>query len=605
MNHLSALIILLFGLLPTASAQPFTQVNLAAGLGHISDNNGVAVADYDRDGDEDIFLTGYHSFVEGADSTWNRLMRNEGDGTFTDVTVGAGFADQFVNTLVRASLGEKMGASWGDYDNDGYPDIYLSNSRKDQLYRNNGDGTFTDVSVSAYLAGCDDCYSSGALWFDHDRDGDLDLYVSVLNGPNLSYENLGDGTFKVMNSHPLLFGSNITWTTAALDIGKDGFLDLYLANDTEANQCYANVSGVHYNETGLAYRVADEGAGMGIAIGDYNNDGEFDIYVTNIYNHHPNPLYRNTGNRRYEDVAEQLGVDNTGWGWGVQFFDSDHDGDEDLLAVNGPVSKQYIKGIEQPEEPHYFFRNTLIETGREGFVDQAAETGLDRLERARGLEVFDYDNDGDLDVLIANVESTPFLFRNDLVNEGDKNWLQVRLEGTKSNRSAYGTEVRIKAGGQTLYRWHHGTGFFAQSLKPVHFGIGAATVIEELQVTWLSGEVETFYDISANQTISLTEGAALTDLGEDRNGSRLSGITPYPNPFRKEVALEFELPAGTELTLELFSASGRRIRSTRETIPGSGTLLTTWNAGSQPAGVYRYRATTDDGIISGTIIKTE
>lgn len=584
-------------------AQPFTRVEMAAGLGHISDNNGVAIADYDKDGDEDIFFTGYHSFEAAADSTWNRLMSNNGDGTFTDVTIAAGFTDQFVNTEIIASLGEKMGASWGDYDNDGYPDLYLSNSRKDQLYHNNGNGTFTDVSATAGLVGCNECYSGGATWFDHDRDGDLDLYVSVLNGPNLAYENLGNGRFALLNNHPLLFSPSITWTTAALDIGKDGLLDLYLANDTEKNQCFTNTSGVHYNDNSLAYRLADEGAGMGIAVGDYNNDGLFDIYVTNIYSHHPNPLYKNNGQRRYQNVAESLGVDNTGWGWGVQFFDADHDGDEDLFAVNGVVSKQYIGGTEQEDEPHYFFQNTLMENGVAGFSNKSAETGLGAMERARGMEVFDYDADGDLDILIANVESTPTLFRNDMVNDGSRNWLKIRLEGTESNRTAYGTEVRVKAGGKTYYRWYHGTAFFAQSQKAVHFGVGSATDIEEIQITWLSGTVETYHGLKVNQTINITEGGTLTDVGDPIIGQGEISATVFPNPFRHETNLSFNLPAGRHASLEIFSASGQPIWQTAARVPATGTVNFTWDASSRPNGAYFYRLTSDQSVTSGKLLK--
>lgn len=603
MNYRFLLSLFFLSLVTEIAAQPFTRVEFEAGLGHISDNNGVAIADYDGDGDEDVFFTGYHSFEAAADSTWNRLMSNNGDGTFSDVTIAAGLTDQFVNTDIIASLGEKMGASWGDYDNDGFPDLYLSNSRKDQLYHNNGDGTFTDVSSTAGLAGCNECYSGGATWFDQDRDGDLDLYVSILNGPNIAYENNGNGTFQLFNTHPLFFSSSITWTTTALDIGKDGFLDLYLANDTQTNQCLTNTSGVHYNDNSLAYRLGDEGAGMGIAIGDYNNDGHFDIYVTNIYSHHPNPLYKNTGQRRYEDVAEGLGVDNTGWGWGVQFFDADHDGDEDLFAVNGVVSKQYIQGVEQEDEPHYFFQNTLIENSVEGFVNRSEETGLGRMERARGMEVFDYDADGDLDIIIANVESTPMLFRNDLINDGNKNWFKIRLEGTESNRSAYGTEIRIKAGGQTLYRWYQGTSFFAQSLKAVHFGIGAATEIDELQITWLSGQVETYYDLAINQTINVTEGGNLTDINDASTIGNGPAVKVYPNPFENETYLSAELSGGETAELDVFSITGQHVWRASQSVPASGNVSFRWNGGNQPAGTYIYRLSSQGTAISGKLIK--
>ena len=245
-------------------AQAFKDIAADVGLDIVTKNNGVAVADYDNDGDLDLFFTGFYSFDANDETTWNRLMRNNGDGTFEDVTMEAGFTNQYINMDVTASLGEKMGASWGDYDNDGYADIFLTNSRLDQLYHNNGDGTFTDVTEEAGVEGCSICYSGGGMWFDHDRDGDLDLYMSNLKGPNYMYENLGDGTFTNIAPRFRTTGSGgVTWTSVALDVGKDGFLDIYNANDTQINEFFENRSGLSYNETSRAYRIADEGAGMG------------------------------------------------------------------------------------------------------------------------------------------------------------------------------------------------------------------------------------------------------------------------------------------------------------------------------------------------------
>ena len=191
-----ALLLISLFIFNTNSAQNFVRVEDQAGLGHLTHNNGVAVADYDRDGDLDIFMVGFWSFDPFDETTWSRLLKNNGDATFEDVTLEAGFDHQFVNTDIAAARGEKMGAAWGDYDNDGYPDLFLTNSREDQLYHNEGDGTFVDRTEQAGVVGCHQCYSASGLWWDHDRDGDLDLYVSVLNGNNIMYENKGDGTFK-------------------------------------------------------------------------------------------------------------------------------------------------------------------------------------------------------------------------------------------------------------------------------------------------------------------------------------------------------------------------------------------------------------------------
>lgn len=608
--HLKSIKTILCLLLSTnlLMGQAFKDMADDANLGHISSNNGLAVADYDLDGDLDVMLMGYRSFDINNDSTWNRLLRNEGDGTFLDVTIAAGFGQQFINTDVRASSGEKMGASWGDYDNDGYPDLFLTNSREDQLYHNEGDGTFVDVTETAGVAGCHECYSGSGLWWDHDRDGDLDLYVSILNGSNIFYENKGDGTFTNATNQWQLGGFGVTWTSVALDIGRDGFLDLYNVNDTQINEFFENRTGLRYNETSRAYRVADEGAGMGVAIGDYNNDGFFDIYVTNIYNHHPNPLLRNTGNRRFENVASEMGVDNTGWGWGTQFFDYDHDGDEDLYAVNGVVSKQYIEGIEQVDEPNYFFKNTLIE-GEEGFQDWSAESGTNAWARARGMEVFDYDGDGDLDILVANVESKPFLFRNETIgagDSGDKNWLQVALEGTVSNRNAFGSEVRITIDNQTYYRYHHGAAFFGQSIKPVHFGLGAATKIDTLKVIWPNMEKETFTNIAANQLIKVVQGGSLTDV---ENQVLAAGqVKVSPNPFRDELRISLQKELVGPYHIQIFSTYGQLVYEHTGNHSGDNDIELRWDGkyldGSRiMAGIYYIVINSKGELLNAKVIK--
>jgi len=600
-------------LLPETTAQPFTRVEAETGLDIVRNNNGVAVADYDKDGDLDIYFSGFYSFDPNDEDTWNRLLRNKGDGTFEDVTMAAGFTAQFVNTDVTASMGEKLGVSWGDYDNDGYPDLFLANSRLDQLYHNNGDGTFTDVTDEAGVAGCHSCYSSSGLWFDHDRDGDLDLYVSMLNGPNIFYLNNGDGTFSDMTSFLNIQGDGVvTWSAITLDVGKDGFLDIYCANDTQINDFFANTSGLHYNEASLAYRLAYNGASMGMAIGDYNNDGFFDFYVTSIFNYQPNPLLKNLGVRRFEDVASQMGVENSGWGWGTHFFDYDNDGDEDLAAVTGVVSGQVVNGEVQTDVPNFFFKNMLMEEGTPGFVDWSAASNTNGDERARGLEVFDYDDDGDLDMVVANVESTPYFYKNNTISEGPstgKNWLKIKLEGTVSNRNAFGTEVKITVDGQSYYRWHQGADFYGQSIKPVHFGLGDAETVDEIQLTWLSGIVDTYQNIQANQTIKITEGGTLTDT-KDVEAVELpfKELNSFPNPFSNFTKISFELGKHGSGEFRIFSVLGKEVyrQSFQNTLPGNVEI--TWdgsgfNGSDSPSGIYFYVLDFEGFRINGKLIK--
>ncbi|MDH3243513.1 MAG: FG-GAP-like repeat-containing protein [Saprospiraceae bacterium] len=593
--------------------QVFTDAGSTANLDDISSMNGVAVADYDRDGDLDIYFSGFLPFIDSVPESYNRLMRNDGNGTFTDVTLEAGFISQFTNPAVITETGVKLGVSWGDFDNDGYPDLYLTHRGGNQLYRNEGDGTFEDVTESAGVIGCLTCYNAGGLWWDHDRDGDLDLYVSILDGPNILYENNGDGTFSDRTNFYKLGGAGITWTSVALDVGKDGFLDLYNANDTQINEFFENRTGTNYVEASRAYRLADEGAGMGLAIGDYNNDGFFDIYVTNIFNHKPNPLFKNLGNRRFENQALEMGVSNAGWGWGTKFFDCDHDGDEDLYVVTGTMDKQYINQTLQEGTENYFFKNTLME-GSEGFVDWSAEsqTAGSAATKGRGLEVFDYDGDGDLDMLVANIEEPPQLYRNEVMETGESalsNWIQISLEGTESNRSAFGTEVKITIGDRSYYRWHHGSGFYGQSVQPVHFGLADADKIDEIQITWPLGLVQKFEDISANQLIQLTEGSTLTDVDDQRLVNLpFRSKNQYPNPFIEEVNFQFEFTSSGLLQLQIYSVYGELIEAVQYQINSAGPIQLQWKGKDEfgdecPPGTYFFVAHFQDHQQSGRLVK--
>ncbi len=603
--------LLLLGLFPfqKLAAQDFTHIESLAHLDSIKNTNGVAVADYDRDGDLDLFFTGILNFDLANKNTWNHLLQNQGDGTFRDVTVAAGFGIQYVNEGLKAERGEKMGASWGDYDNDGFPDIFLANSRENQLYHNEGNGTFKDVTAQAGVAGCNVCYSSTGLWWDHDRDGDLDLYVSNLNNTNVMYENLGDGYFRdITETTGIGGGSTITWSSVAFDAGKDGFLDLLNVNDTQQKEFFENRSGLKYNEAALAYRIDNLGAGMGVTIGDCNNDGLFDIYITNIYNHLPNPLFVATGPRRFQDQAKTWGVDNTGWGWGTHFLDYDHDGDEDLAAVNGPIDK--VNQVVQPDINNFFFKN-LLKQGEMRFEDWSHESGTDGLAKGKGLEVFDYDHDGDLDMVVANMSEAACFFRNEAIREGiqpsDKNWLQIKLEGVASNRDAFGTTVKIRIGAQWYYRYHHGAAIFGQSIKPVHFGLASATMVDEVRFTWLTGITEAIYNVPGNQILSFKEGSG-TVVEENNGGNNGGGAIVeksycQPNPFSGGTALMFELASAGVLDLKIYDAFGKELFHETQTLENPGILKFDWDASRLPSGAYFYAAKFGEKQMKGKLMK--
>jgi len=596
---------------PLANAQNFLRVEDLAKIDHVTETNGVAVADYDQDGDLDIFFTGINNFNFNFPNTWNRLLQNQGDGTFKDVTVEAGFSVQYINGQELAARGEKMGASWGDYDNDGFPDLFLANSREDQLFRNNRNGTFEDVTQTAGVAGCNDCYTGSGLWWDHNRDGDLDLYVSNLRGPNIMFENNGNGTFSNVTEQTGLAGDilGITWSSVAVDIGKDGILDLLNMNDTQENQFFENRGSV-YNEAARAYRLNDEGACMGVTVGDYNNDGFFDIYITNIFAHHPNPLFTNLGDRRFRDDAAPMDIDNSGWGWGTHFFDADHDGDEDLYAVNGPIDK--LNQVPQPDINNFFFKNLMVE-GTPTFEDWTVESGTGDLAKGKGMEVFDFDDDGDLDIVVANMEQAAYLYQNEVISNAqpeDKNWLKIWLEGTTTNRDGFGSEVKITIGEKSYYRWHHGAAIFGQSIQPVHFGVGSATTIDEIQIIWLSGRREVVYDVPVNQTLRLKEGQQelVTSAEDDIIIKEPAFQGNYPNPFDLSTTFSFELSKPGKLELNVYSVSGQKLTHLSKSSLKNGLVEIVWDgtdgSGNRlPAGLYFYQAYFNKELINGKVIK--
>ncbi len=507
----------------TLMAQTFEEVGRASELAKSSHSQGMSVADYDKDGDLDIFIVSKFLFDESDPQTWNRLFRNDGDGNFTDVTIEANLDKQTsLGGGGKPFMEDKLGASWGDYDNDGYPDLFIALFGYDKLYHNNGDGTFTNVSETAGIKGCTDCYSSSPLWWDFDKDGDLDLYVSDFAKSNRMYENLGAGIFEdVTERTGLADVGGKTWTSLPIDANDDGWLDLYVANDGTPNTFFINMSGEYFEEKTTEYGLENDGNGMGIAIGDYDNDGNFDIYVTNIHYNLPNPLFVNKGNGEgFVDKAEELGVENTGWGWGTEFFDADNDGDLDLAAAAFDLRTE-----------NFLFENTMSE-GQEGFRDHSRGSGIRGFNNSFGLTTFDYDMDGDLDVLIGNWESQPYLFRNladEVRSQKNNSWLQVKLEGTASNRDAYGTKLKVVVGDKEYHRFYHGGELLGQSPKPVHFGLAAAKHIDELHIEWPNGLKEVFHDLEVNRLVTIVEETSIVseELIGDDSGIVFEGLGEY------------------------------------------------------------------------------
>lgn len=600
----AALIAVLFCVLCNTSpllAQNFQLSTEIAGLAmnDARDFNGVAVADYDMDGDLDIYMVAYWQYDPDRPRTWNRLYQNDGTGKFTDVTEEAGVLSK-VNGFARGGMGNKFGASWADYDNDGDPDLFLTNVGPEILFRNEGDGTFTEVTDDAGLSHTDDSVTSSSVWWDFDLDGDLDLYVSVWAGANMAnrfYENLGDGTFDDITAGSGLKDEGHTWTSIPIDANNDGLPDLYVVNDFGPNKFYVNNGDKTFTEATAAYGLEDDGHGMGVTIGDYNNDGFFDIYLTNIEEYYLNPLFVNTGNGRFENQAVERGVGRAGWAWGTEFFDCDHDGDLDLYIANGYLIDQ---------GSNHFFTNQLVGTNQLAYENHSELSGANGEAEARGLVVFDYDNDGDLDLLIANWKEAPYLYTNE---SPSLNWLKIDLEGTLSNRNAFGATLQLRANGQTYYRHHDGVDFLGQSVQSVHFGVAYADMVDELIIRWPNGTEETLYNIPTNQTIKVVEGSGLSATSnEDETQLPLDEFElfrAYPNPFNTNTNISFSLPQSGEVDLAVYNILGQEVYNVKSSYSAGKHEIPLSSAAFANSGTYIYRLIWRNKVYSGVLSRVQ
>lgn len=471
--------------------------------------------DYDNDGWLDVYLVQSAPLPGASNQAFspNRLFRNQGNGTFVDVTSEAGVGD----------TGYGMGASFGDYDNDGYADIFVTNFGPNQLYRNNGDGTFTNVTERAGVG--DERWGTSTAFADYDQDGDLDLYVvnyvtysmdqnircgpkdilaychpDVYRGsPDLLYRNNGDGTFTDVTREAGVFvdapneskGLGVVW----LDYDNDGNLDIYVANDSNPNFLYRNNGDGTFTdvalETGAAYnRDGHTEAGMGVTVGDYNWDGYLDLFITHL-NEETNTLYHNIGGRIFQDYTTRvnLGIPSLKQvGFGTGFFDFDNDGWLDLFIANGHILEA-IERLQPGSGVTYAQRNKLYQNDRSrGFRDVSERAGAHFLRQqvSRGAAVGDIDNDGDLDILVINNHQKATLLINRVGEEND--WIGFKLRGRSSNRDAIGARVEVKVGQQT--RWkevHSGGSYLSQHDLRVVFGLNDAERPSEIRIRWPSG----------------------------------------------------------------------------------------------------------------------
>ena len=510
-----------------------------------------AAADYDRDGDIDLYVTNSQMGKP------NRLFRNNGNLTFTDVAAEAGVAG------ANQEHGSSMDAVWGDYDNDGHLDLYVVKWGWNILYHANGDGTFTDVTDQAGVG--DRGNGNAAIWLDYNDDSYLDLYIGNYfrnvdlwhledsrqmhedfetardAGANVLYRNNGDGTFTDVSKEQGVDDTGWTLDVGAADYDNDGDQDVVNANDFGQDRVYrVNADGTFTNVTDAAIGW-DTHKGMNVEFGDYNNDGNLDLYVTNIwtkeYVKEGNQLYRNMGDGTFSDISFEANVYDAGWCWAGRFWDYDNDGYLDIMVANGyisgnPEDEYFTKlalevtkpGFDPVEaqnwptmgdstfsgyEPSRVWRNE----GNEVFTEVAAKLGLADKHDGRGLAIADFDNDGDLDVYISNQGQESSFYRNDLGNRN--NWLQVELTGTNCNRDAIGTRVTVVCGQLSQIReLDGGNGDHSQCPYRMHFGLGQCDKIDRLEIRWLTGYVERFEDLKPNQLLKYTENTPQSFLEE-------------------------------------------------------------------------------------------
>jgi hypothetical protein len=513
---------------------------------------GAAFLDYDSDGWQDILLVNGQDFAGHARHTATlKLYHNNRNGTFTDVTAKAGLAVSLYG----------MGVAVGDYDNDGYDDLFVTALGQSRLFRNQGNGTFQDVTKAAGLEGVQE-FSTSAAWVDYDRDGRLDLVVAnyvqwspatdifcTLDGVRKSYctpesykgasarlwRNLGNGKFEdATRKAGLLDPTSKSLGIAVLDYDNDGWPDLLLANDTQPNKLYRNNGNGTFSEKGVAAGVAfsEDGiarAGMGVDAADYDRSGRPSILISNFSNQMM-ALYHNEGNGLFVDEAPRSDVGRASLltlGFGCVFLDYDLDGWLDLLAVNGhiePEIERIQKRVKYAQPPH-LFRN--LGKGKFAEATDSAGAGFAQPRVARGVAYADIDNDGDLDLLFTTNGGPALLFRNDGATNHS---LRVKLVGVRSNRDGIGARLRVIAGPERQWlTLRSGSSYLSQSELVLTIGLGQRAQADQIEVSWPSGEVEYVTNVAAGQTVTIQEGNGIV-------ATRNFGAAVPPAPASKPAA---------------------------------------------------------------------
>ena len=498
---------------------------------------GLAFIDYDNDGWMDLLLLNGTRLQGAPPGTTNRIYKNNRDGTFSDVTAKAG--------LQRT--GWASAVTVGDYDNDGFDDVFITYYGQNVLYHNNGDGTFSDVTETAGLRQPGVRYGSGCTWVDYDRNGRLDLFVANYLNTTLEklprpgenpdctwkgipvncgprglppgfvqlFRNNGNGTFAEVSKASGVSAASGSYpmTVVAADYDNDGWSDIYVACDSTPSWFFRNQHDGTFREEGLERGVAlsEDGleqAGMGVGVGDYDLDGNLDIFKTHFADD-TNVLYHNDGKGNFDDVTIRagLGVETRYVAWGTGVVDLDNDGFPDLFVATGSVYPEVERKLPAYpfRTPRLVFRN--LGDGRFEELIEEAGSGVSAAHVSRGCAFGDFDNDGDMDILVMNMNEAPSLLRNDV--SGSNHWLKVLLVGVQSNRSAIGTRVLARYGSRRqVQEVTAQASFYSVNDRRLHFGLGAEKAAD-LTIRWTNGATETISNVAANQLVTIREGAGI------------------------------------------------------------------------------------------------
>lgn len=554
-----------------------------AGVTALGRGRGVAFGDYDADGDDDLLVCRVDRSVA--------LFQNRGDGTFEEVTLAAGLA----------YVGTPVAAVWGDFDNDGWLDLYIANIGRNQFFRNQGDGTFVEETTSTGTGDFRDAMAVAAA--DVDSDGWLDLYVANFQQGNVLFVNNGDGTFRDATDESGAGHRGLAMGIEFCDYDNDGDQDLLLSHDgSEGNVLLENDGAGHFVNATRRAAVGYAPQAMGVGFGDYDRDGHFDLYITLLG---ANLLYRSRGDGSFELVQDSQTGDG-GMGWGLAWWDYDNDGWLDLYVANE-------SGYSTPS-----FANVLYHNLGNGTFEKVPDGGgTASLAGSYGCATADVNLDGAVDLYVTNSQQPNHLYIN--MVGGRNHWLQIHLQGVRSNRSAIGARLRLVTGSKVqISEVKAGGGYVSQSSLTQHFGLGAADVVDTLEIRWPSGTVERFTDLAADRRLSIIEGGGIVTgvpAHNSKQPQRYTLYASYPNPFsstRRATSSGLGAAGGngihvpfavagaraSRLRVSIFDLRGRRVRRLVEGTYPPGRHEIVWDGRNDrgeivSAGIYFVRMTAD------------